>query len=459
MKKLYTGLRKTGVALFLIFIFNITTANAQFTTAGDIAFTGYLGGSTNEAFSFVLLKNIPAGATLNFTDRGWNGTAFNATTESLLTWTTGSALVAGREVTISGVANSTTMTAIISGSNINAGTVSGTMVSLPTSGDQVLAYIGTVAAPTFIAGIHMNSYNNTAGGADCGNTTAAAWDNATVNACVNPGNANSSAMPTGLTGGTNAVYVGVDNQFNTDFDNAKFNCTGALATPAQVRASVNNYSAGVNWTTINGDPAGLMTLPTGCAFLASIFPARLLNFSVRNMAPFITVNWQTANEQDMINYEVERSFDGRQFASIKTVAALRGPGTNNYVYNDAEALLSSFSTIYYRVKFHDVAGEFFYSNIKSVKVTNNGSLLVDNLPNPFSGTLQFNVVSKVAGIANMRITDMSGGTIMRVTRSLVAGDNRISLPITAALPAGIYTMEITMGNNDKKSFKLVKNPQ
>jgi hypothetical protein len=444
MKLFYPKMRKRLFALSF-FTFAISFgAKTQFTTAGDIAFTGYLGGTTNESFSFVLLKNIPSGSTLNFTDRGWNGTAFNAGTESLLTWAAGSALVAGREITISGAANSTTMTVVVSGSNISAGTATGTMVSMPTSGDQILAYIGTVASPTFIAGIHMNSYNNTAGGADCGNTTAAAWDNATVNACVNPGNANSSAMPTGLTGGTTAVYIGVDNQFNTDFDNARFNCTGPLATPAQVRASVNTYTAGVNWTTVNGDPTGVLTLPSGCAYLASIFPVDIISVTGSSQASYIGLNWKTANEaHDNGRYEIEKSADGISFSKIAGVNAQGFSYLyNNYVYNDYNAFKGA---NFYRLKIISPNGDVKYSSVIKVIFGELGRpVIITN--NPANNDI---TVASKGAYTQLAITDLSGRTVLR--ERLLTNNQKIDV---SHLAPGQYAITFT-GASAAVTEKLV----
>ncbi|MBK7432600.1 MAG: hypothetical protein IPI66_01055 [Chitinophagaceae bacterium] len=59
-------------------------------------------------------------------------------------------------------------------------------------------------------------------------------------------------LPPTMTVGTNCIWIG-DPLIagSSEFDNAKFNCTGPLSTPAQVRAAVNNQA---NWITSNGAP-------------------------------------------------------------------------------------------------------------------------------------------------------------------------------------------------------------
>src|SRR5687767_11610298 len=77
------------IARYIAFVICLLTcsfaAHSQTTlAAGDIAFVGYIttddnvnGTSQNDEFSFVLLRDITAGTTINFTDFGWtDGNAF-----------------------------------------------------------------------------------------------------------------------------------------------------------------------------------------------------------------------------------------------------------------------------------------------------------------------------------------------------------------------------------------------
>jgi Secretion system C-terminal sorting domain/HYR domain len=235
----------------------VTPLPAAATTlnAGDIAFSGYNSSTGSDEFSFVLLKNIGVGTVINFTNNGWLSTNVFRTGEETVTWTApAGGMMAGTEIKIAG------LTATKSGGGA-AGIVSGSALSLGINGDQVLAYRGTAAAPTFISGIHMNVYSTT--NADPVTTTAAAWDG-TANT------ANASALPTGLTTGVNAIWIGTQGDINTEFDNAKY---GTCANPATLgaiatlRAALNNQA---NWSRNNGTG---FTLPTGCNYLSALVPS------------------------------------------------------------------------------------------------------------------------------------------------------------------------------------------
>lgn len=261
--------RKTIISLLLLVVFStyfVSSAGAQTTlVAGDIAFTGYISSATGiDEFSFVMLRNMSAGTVINFTDNAWLNPGVFRTGEQTATFTLSSSRNAGTEIVITGVsAGAATSKVWAPGTGfISAGTVIGSMPSLSTTGDQLFAYQGAVATPTFVAGIHANGLFTGLG--DCANTTDAGWDPDCFDGVGGTaGNANFSKKPASLTAGFSSLFLGVEGVNNSDPDNAVFNCTGPLTTVAQIRTAVFNQA---NWTKTNGNPPNLV-LPTGCSFI------------------------------------------------------------------------------------------------------------------------------------------------------------------------------------------------
>jgi hypothetical protein len=175
--------------------------------AGDIAFTSYgsknTSGGPAEGFSFVILKNLPANTIIYFTANGWNGTALQTGEESI-TWTSPNSVTnAGTEVYF--LSNSTLATNIAS---VGTG-IQSAQLDLASAGDQVLAYQGSLGNPLqFIAAINVSS-EATLGG-----------DNWQTSGTVGT-DANRSALPTGLTEGTNAVSLSLLNSSNVR-DNVQY---------------------------------------------------------------------------------------------------------------------------------------------------------------------------------------------------------------------------------------------
>lgn len=213
--------------------------------AGDIAFTGYNAettpatGGPYDSFSFVILRTggLPAGTVINFTDCGWINTsacgtdqffAENGISESTITWTSpGSVLAYGTQVTISGPNAS-------SGTVTNAGTTnpSGTGLTLTIAGDQIIAFQGSRAANTIIAGIHANVV--------AGTTTDAGWDNPA-------GSTSTSFIPPCLTNGVNAVivYSGASIASAVETDNCRLSCLTITGNRTTDLAYCNNRA---NWS-------------------------------------------------------------------------------------------------------------------------------------------------------------------------------------------------------------------
>ncbi|MES2185235.1 MAG: DUF3616 domain-containing protein [Pseudomonadota bacterium] len=191
--------------------FNTVPAGTALTT-GDIAFVGFNAKSNagvQDAVSFVLLKNVVAGTSIHYTDKEWDGSAFNSG-ESDLVWTATSSLAAGTVVTLQpGAATPVAST----------GTLTGSGGGLGDGGEQVFAFTGTVASPgTFLAAIGMGTPSGglVTTGADLNNT---------------------SFVPAGLALGSTAV--------NLTLVNAKY--TGITSgTADELRAAISDAS---HWTT------------------------------------------------------------------------------------------------------------------------------------------------------------------------------------------------------------------
>lgn len=394
---------------------------------GDIAFTGYnaVGPATDE-FTFIILKSggLPSSSVINFTDCGWIGnlaaacnsnnlSATNGSSETDITWTSpASALAYGTQVKISGLTAS-------------VGTVSGILLSLSGTGDQILAFTGARTAPVFIAGIQMNID----GGASGSN-----WDN--ISGALN----NSSNRPACLTDGTYSVWLGP-----TETDNAAFKCTAPIpASQAAALASINNAA---NWDKQDGTA---YVIPRVC-----VLPVTLVNFQAKNNLTNIGIEWLVTGQQNLEKYELEHSFDGSNFNQLTTVLAQIGSGDKTYSYADFESLKNSASIIYYRLKPIDRDGKFSYSKIVTVSNKKDVSILVDNFANPINDKLNFNLTVKNAGMVTMQLTDVNGKTVCSKNLQISSGTSRISLPVTATLSKGIYFLRLTTATGSLVT-KLVK---
>ncbi|MEC3874449.1 SprB repeat-containing protein, partial [Chryseobacterium sp. T9W2-O] len=306
-------------------------AQAQTTLSpGGIAFTSYDSSSTAvDVFSFVLLAPISSGTQISFTDRGYQGgNAWQAagSTESAITWTSGTALPPGTEVYISALSasvyNPATSTSTPNGTvSLTDGTSANGLV-LSSVGDQIIAFQGgngsvTGANVTCIAGIN---YFYTAG------STTAAWNSDAV------GSPNASLMPPGLTGGTNAFYTGPVSGVIVA-RSGKFNCTGVpTSTVANIRTAVMNNA---NWTLSTA--AGSQY--SGCTFLASS-PVITANPANRTICAGGTTTF-TVTASGATSYQWYQN-SGSGFIALTNTAPYSGVTTNTLTITGATSAMNGY---------------------------------------------------------------------------------------------------------------------
>lgn len=229
-----------------------TTSNPVTLAAGDIAFTGYNSNTTDD-FSFIVLKSggIPIGTKIFFTDNGFNNIISQLNSaEGIMTWEATSAVPQFTQVKISIVGTTYTPTTGTCTSNSTGA------VSFSSAGDQIIAFQGLHAQPTFITAAHFNSD----GTGVATQTNLTTWDDFN-----NGTSSNRSALPTGLTSGTNAIImVGGTVAPFIEYDNGVYNCSGTPNTDANaLRLLINNRD---NWTK---QDATNLTTPPNCTFLSN----------------------------------------------------------------------------------------------------------------------------------------------------------------------------------------------
>jgi len=109
-------------------------------------------------------------------------------------------------------------------------------------------------------------------------------------------------------------------------------------------------------------------------------PIELLNFNVKKIENnYVKLEWQTASETNNDYFTIERSKNGINWESIKTIKGAGNSSSN--LYYSTNDLKPYIKISYYRLKQTDFNGEFSYSNIKSINLnlTNNQ---IEIYPNP-----------------------------------------------------------------------------
>lgn len=113
----------------------------------------------------------------------------------------------------------------------------------------------------------------------------------------------------------------------------------------------------------------------------AVLKAELINFSAKNNDKQAELNWQTATETNLKNFDIEKSLDGQKFEKIAEIQANNTPSVYQAFDNQF------FTSSYYRLKINDLNSTSTYSKIiyleknsdKTLKITRDteGSISIE----------------------------------------------------------------------------------
>ncbi|MFN0189790.1 MAG: T9SS type A sorting domain-containing protein, partial [Bacteroidia bacterium] len=145
------------------------------------------------------------------------------------------------------------------------------------------------------------------------------------------------------------------------------------------------------------------------------FPVTLVNFDGNFINNQVLLTWKTASELNFDRFEVERSVDNVNFNKIGERAAKNGNQANAYDLIDNKPLINEGYVLYYRLKMVDKDGAVAKSNVVTVNVQTNSSVLLSAYPNPASDKLQISYFLKEAADAKIIIRDAIGREVYTST--------------------------------------------
>lgn len=183
----------------------------------------------------------------------------------------------------------------------------------------------------------------------------------------------------------------------------------------------------------------------------NILPVILSSFTGvwKEKAP--ELRWTTQMEINNKFFDVERSFNGRNFESAGIVnGKINSSVITNYSFTDYNAS-NTLGLIYYRLKQVDLDGRFSYSNVVSVR--NNNAELFSIYPNPAVDFVTIKTSLNTNTKINYRILNSSGKLIKE--GNLSGSNIKINLGNVAA---GLYFIKVTEPNGkaETKTINIIR---
>jgi hypothetical protein len=185
----------------------------------------------------------------------------------------------------------------------------------------------------------------------------------------------------------------------------------------------------------------------------SVLPVNLISFQGNIDATNKTrLQWKVGNNEMINHFEVERSYDGKEFKTVALVFAAENKGVEDYMFYET---IPVFEKVMYRLRITGKTNEISYSRILTFqnKVTTSNNLKI--IGNPVSDQLTFNYMAIADNVIDVRIYDMTGKLIIHNKVNSFKGDNMISFPLTSNMQTSMYALEVTNGT-DIQAKKFIK---
>ena len=185
----------------------------------------------------------------------------------------------------------------------------------------------------------------------------------------------------------------------------------------------------------------------------STLPIHLISFQGNmNNNNKVTLNWTVADNETANSFEVERSFNGRDFTTVGVVFASEKIGTENYMFYE---ITSGTEKVMYRLKMIDKNHKIDYSKVLIFQLKSTISNNIKLIGNPVNDKLTFSYTSPATQIVDVKIYDISGKVLLKNKVTSMEGSNVISLPLSSTFKAGMYVVEVNNGT-EVHSSKFVK---
>ena len=181
----------------------------------------------------------------------------------------------------------------------------------------------------------------------------------------------------------------------------------------------------------------------------TVLPVNLLNFSGYKNGSRNVLRWTTANEQNNMGFEVQRSLDGVNYAAIGFVNSLAPGGTStiqlNYAFDDNNPVGKK---QYYRLKQTDFDGGNKLSNVVRITGDKQDILGIGGLfPNPASTVVNVIIDAPAKDKVTILVSDMNGKKVKQQLANVDIGSNTVAVDI-ASLASGSYLVKLLCQESD-----------
>ena len=185
---------------------------------------------------------------------------------------------------------------------------------------------------------------------------------------------------------------------------------------------------------------------------AEVLSIKLANFTIKPEGKQVKIEWTTTFEENNDRFDIERSNNGRIWASIATVKG-NGSTADAHTYSvfDNSPLKG---TNYYRIKQYDLDGKVFISEVKSLKMFIENGGLLKAYPNPAKEVIKFVLSASSASDVVAILINNDGKIVHSETIENIEANVNYTLHIKQQLSPGTYILQLK-GEGILESTKII----
>lgn len=184
----------------------------------------------------------------------------------------------------------------------------------------------------------------------------------------------------------------------------------------------------------------------------STLPIKLLSFEGVVNKGAAHLSWKTDDNEEGNYFEVQKSRDGKTFATAAVVFTTAKSGAEAYTFVDDKELNTA---TYYKLKMVNKDNSLSFSKVVMLNTTATNTSSLSILKNPVESTLSFTYTSSHTTQTNIVIYNTTGVKVYSTLVNTQKGTNTLSFTLSSILTPGAYFLEVANGT-ERSVARLVK---
>jgi hypothetical protein len=181
-----------------------------------------------------------------------------------------------------------------------------------------------------------------------------------------------------------------------------------------------------------------------CFFPTGVLATNRLVLKAKYSIKVTSLNWDVDNNSVAAYYEVQRSDNGNDFATIGRVEPNGAQGAAKYSFVDEN--IGAGKNKFYRVREVTRGSIRYYSNVENVLVNSKVVLVGTISPNPVINDFNMNVMLSANNTVSVKVVDQSGKVVYNNKYNGHSGENKIVVSNMNRVKAGVYIVEMSVEN-------------